>query len=70
MEFKGKKVQIDFSSDDDIPAAGFQLKYNITRLQQGTQEKFEALLKAIWLRSIFPRILRGLFLALILQSLI
>lgn len=35
MEFKGKKVQIDFSSDDDIPAAGFQLKYNITRLQQG-----------------------------------
>jgi len=36
MEFKGKKVQIDFSSDDDIPAAGFQLKYNITRLEQGT----------------------------------
>ena len=35
MEFKGKKVQIDFSSDDDIPAAGFQLKYNITRLEQG-----------------------------------
>ena len=36
MEFKGKKVKIDFSSDDDITAAGFQLKYNITRLEQGT----------------------------------
>jgi len=36
IEFKGKKLQIDFSSDDDISAAGFQLKYNITRLEQGT----------------------------------
>ncbi|XP_078344070.1 cubilin-like [Oculina patagonica] len=35
MELKGKKVQLDFTSDDKITAAGFQLKYNITRLQQG-----------------------------------
>lgn len=35
MELKGKKVQLDFTSDDKIAAAGFQLKYNITRLQKG-----------------------------------
>ena len=45
MEFKGKKVQIGFSSDDDIPGAGFQLKYNITRLEQGTKRKFKAVSK-------------------------
>jgi len=35
MELKGKKVQIAFTSNDDISAAGFQLTYNITKLQQG-----------------------------------
>ena len=38
MELKGKKVQIDFTSDDNTPATGFQLKYNITRLEQGKEK--------------------------------
>ena len=35
IELKGRKVLMNFTSDDKITAPGFQLKYNITRLQQG-----------------------------------
>ena len=35
MEMKGRKVKFAFTSDDTISAAGFQLKYNVTRLQEG-----------------------------------
>ena len=37
IELKGRKVQMDFTSDDKITASGFQFKYNITRLQQGKE---------------------------------
>ena len=38
MELKGKKVNFAFTSDDSVSAAGFQLKYNVTRLQQGEKK--------------------------------
>ena len=39
MEMKGRKVKFAFTSDDTISAAGFQLKYNVTRLQEGKMFK-------------------------------